>query len=214
MPSTPGVDVPPDAAAVAGRYRRLERPVSGAVALFVGIVAVGALLSLPLLQGLAVAVMVLAAVRVPVFRSSGTARLVTDAAPTAVRSDFGGPTPLPLALQWGVAEAVRRTDGGAVYDVSYLFGLRSTTMAVEALPLDDASEDLELVLTAGGRPWATYAVSVEGADSGTVVDVELRSDRRFGLRRLPQWLVAERYREAALAAQGYEVATRNVGLSL
>jgi len=42
-----------------------------------------------------------ALVRVPVFRTSGTARLVTDADPGAVRAEFEGETPPPLAFQWG-----------------------------------------------------------------------------------------------------------------
>jgi hypothetical protein len=43
------------------------------------------------------------------------------------------------------------------------------------------------------NPWATYAVSIHERDTETVVDVEWSSDRRFALRRLPQWLVAKRY---------------------
>lgn len=184
------------------------------MALLVAILAVGALLWLPLLPGLAVAVIVLAAARVPVFRSAGSTRLVTDADPRAARSDFESPTPPPLALQWGIADAVRPTDEGAVYEVTCLFGLRSTAMALETRTGDDTAADVELVLTADGRPWATYAVTIEGAEAGTEVAVVLRSDRRFGLRRLPQWFVAERYREAALAAQGYAVAGRDVSPSL
>lgn len=199
---------------MASRYRRLERPISGAAALLVAIVAVAALLWLPFLRGVAVAVVVLAAVRVPAIRSGGTARLVTDADPEAVRADFESPTPPPLALQWGIADAVRRTDGGAAYDVSYLFGLRSTTMAVEPQSVGEPDGGLELIVTAGGRPWATYAATFSATDEGTAVDVQLQSDRRFGLRRLPQWLIAERYREAALTAQGYQVTERDVDLSI
>jgi hypothetical protein len=54
---------------------------------------------------------------------------------------------------------------------------------------------LEIVVTAGGRPWATYVVSIDERGGETVVDVALASDRRFGLRRLPQWLLARRYRD-------------------
>lgn len=239
MPS-PGdaVDVPRAATAVARRYIRVERPVSGALALVVALVFVAAYLVLPLLQALVAWVVLLAAVRAPAFRSHGTARLATDADPEAVHAEFAGPTPPVLALQWGIADRVRRTDEGAVYEISYLFGLRSTTVetAVRQRPSSDeeagegvggnaagasdgsagdaASGDLELAVTAGGTPWATYVASVSERADRTVVDVEMNSDRRFGLRRLPQWLVAERYRQEALEAQGYEVLNRDAGLSL
>lgn len=182
------VGVPPEASTVARRYHRLERLVSGAVALLVA--AVAAFLRLPLLQALAVWVVVLAVVRVPVFRSNGAARLVTDAGPGTVRADFAGATPAVLAFQWGIADDVRRTGDGGVYEISYLFGLRSTRVATEvrSRPSDDVEpvDEFELLVTAGGKPWGTYAVSVDGRDGRTVVDIEVASDRRFGLRRLPQ----------------------------
>lgn len=219
--STPSddVDVPADAAAVARRYRRVERPTSWAVALLVGTAVAVSLLTFPLVQGLLVAVVVLAAVRVPLFRSDGTARLVTDASPESVRADFESPCPPLLAFQWGIADAVRATADGATYEFSYLFGMRSMTMEtdVRSPSADDggpAAEGFELVVTAAGKPWATYAVSMEERGDETAVDVSWESDRRFGLRRLPQWLVGNRYRPAALAAQGYTVVERDAGLSV
>jgi hypothetical protein len=218
MPSaTDGVDVPSDAAAAARRYRRLERPLSGAVALLVGAAVAASLVLLPVVQALLASLTVVALVRFPVFRSSGTAELVTEAPPEAVRDDFTGPTPPILAFQWGPADSVRSTPDGSRYDVSYLFGLRSVSTRTEVLGPSDSEEsadELELVVTTGGRPWATYAVSILRSGDETRVDVEWTSDRRFGLRRLPQWLVAERYREAALRAQGYDVARRDASLSL
>lgn len=217
-PSTDVVDVPTDAVAVARRYRRLERPTSVAAALLVGTAAAAALLSFPLVQGALLAGTVVLAVRVPVFRSGGTARLVTDADPGTVRTDFAGPTPPPLAFQWGIADGVRRTDDGAAYELSYLFGTRSVTMETEVRsePVDGSgpADEITLVVTAAGRPWATYVASVREGGSGTTVDVEWTSDRRFGLRRLPQTFVANRYRTEALEAQGYEVVERDARLTL
>ena len=55
----------------------------------------------------------------------------------------------------------------------------------------------------------------EGArGDDTVVDVDWTSDRRFGLRRLPQQFVADRYRTDALAVQGYRVADRDTSISI
>jgi len=104
------------------------------------------------------------------------------------------------------------------YEFSYLFGLRSTEMTVETrsnAPDAGADDDtLELVVTAGGRSWATYTVSIQRGGDDTVIDVEWASDRRFGLRRLPQQFVADRYRADAFAVQGYRVADRETSLSL
>jgi len=153
----------------------------------------------------------------PVFRPSGAARLVTDADPDAVRADFERETPPPLVFQWGIADDVRSTDDGVTYEFSYLLGLRSTEMTVETrwnTPDAGTDGDLELIVTVGGRPWATYTVSMQRDGDDTVVDVDWMSDRRFGLRRLPQRLVADRYRADALAVQGYRVADRETSLSL
>jgi len=54
-----------------------------------------------LIEAVLVGLVLGALVRVPVFRTSGTARLVTDADPGAVRAEFEGETPPPLAFQWG-----------------------------------------------------------------------------------------------------------------
>lgn len=211
MPSTNATTVPGGAAAVARRYRRLERPVSGGVALLVGVVVAAAFLSLSFVNATVVAAVVLVVARVPVFRSDGRAELTTDADSETVRADFVGAMPPPLALQWGVADEVRATEDGAVYDLSYLFGLRSVTVAVET---EANGEDVELAVTAAGRPWATYTASIADRDGETAVTVEWSSDRRFGLRRLPQWAVARRYRETVLTAQGYTVVERRANLGV
>ncbi|MFB6168548.1 MAG: hypothetical protein ABEJ43_06845 [Haloferacaceae archaeon] len=214
MPSTATdptpVDVPPDAAAVARRYLRLERPATAAVTLLAAVAGAAAVLSLALAPALAVVVGIVAALRAPLFRKRGSATLRTDADAETVRADFEGATPPPLAIQWGVADAVSRTDDGARYEVSYLFGLQSQTLAVERARPSNA--DVELVVTADEEPWATYTATVAEQDGETRVSVAWVSDRRFGLRRLPQELVARRYRDAALAAQGYEVEARDGGI--
>lgn len=160
----------------------------------------------------------LAAIRVPVFRTGGTARLTVDADPETVRAEFRGPRSPPLELQWGVADRVRRTDDGGVYEPSDLFGPRSAELAAETRQLaaeaGEPTGDFEILVSAGGRPWGTYAVSIRERDGGTELDVEVASDRRFGLRRLPQALLAERYRDDVLDAEGYPILNRDVGLSL
>lgn len=214
MPST-STGRPPAAVTVAERYQRIERPLSGAVALLVGGAVAVLLLYLPLASGLLVAAVVVLAVRAPLFEPAGTARLSTDAPPDEVRADFASATPPLLAFQWGVADDVRPTADGANYDLSYLFGLRSVTMEVETR-WDVDGADLRLVVTAAGSPWGTYDVSIEadGETGGTVVDVAWTSDRRFGLNRVPQWFVAQRYRPDALAAQGYAVVDRDADISV
>ena len=208
-------EVPEDAAAVARRYLRVERLVSGGVAVGIGLAGGAAFLLLPPLWALVPIVALIALARAPVFRSGGRARLRTDADPESVREAFAGPTPPPLVLQWGIADDVRRVDGGAAFDLSYLFGLRSVEMRVEAETIENVTEPdrVELTVTANGQPWGTYTAWIEPVEGGTGITVEVGSDRKFGLRRLPQHLVARRYRDAALEAQGYETVERSFSLS-
>lgn len=207
MPSA-SHSVPPEAAAVAQRYRRLERPVSAAVAVVGAVVAVAPLLVVPYVPALVWAGLVVVALRAPLFRTSGTARLSTDAPVEAVTDAFDGPTPPFLEFQWGIADTVRTNDAGATYEVSYLFGLRTVRMQTESRSVpapDDAFAQFELTATKSGDPWGSYDVTVCTRDGQTVVDAEWQSDRRFGLRRLPQQLIARRHRADALAARGYTV---------
>jgi len=157
-------------------------------------------------------------VRVPLLRKSGSARLRADAGLATVRADFESATPPVPAFQWGIADAVRQTAHGGTYDLSDLFGLGSVIVTTGHRSLVGAGESgggsLELAVRTGGSPWATYTVSIAEQNGGSVVDVEWTSDRRFGLRRLPQWWVAERDHTEALVAQGYTVEAREASLSL
>jgi hypothetical protein len=208
-------EVPEAAAAVAERYSRVERLVSGAVALGIGLAGGAAFLLLPPLWALVPIVALVVLARAPVFRSGGRARLRTDADPESVRDDFVGPTPPPLALQWGIADDVRASDGGAVHELSYLFGLRTAELRVDVETVEGTSRSnrVELTATANGNPWGTYTAWIEPVEDGTGITVEVESDRKFGLRRLPQYFVVQRYRDAALEAQGYEVVERSFSLS-
>ncbi|WP_229380518.1 hypothetical protein [Haloarcula marismortui] len=62
-----------------------------------------------------------------------------------------------------------------------------------------------------GTPWSRYAVDVYDQDGQAEIEYEYEyeADQRFGLRRLPQRLITDRYFEAALRAQGYTVVERN-----
>ena len=231
MPSTSdAADIPSGLDAIITRYHRLERAASGATALLVGGGAAGLILALPLWQGVLAAALVLAAFRIPLFTTGGDARLRTAATPAAVRDAFAGPRPPVLALQWGIADSVTATETGAAYDLSYLLGLRSITMtttieessstaAEESSSMADrepsaVATEFTLRVTAGGSPWGSYDVTVTEADGDTLVAIDVQSDRRFGLRGLPSWLVAQRYYDAALDAQGYTVLDRQRSLSL
>lgn len=199
---------------VVARYRRIERAVSWGAAILIGLLAAGLLFSLPLWQGLLAAAVVVVAFRVPLFTTAGAARLRTEASPAAVRDTFAGPQPPVLALQWAVADEVTATETGANYEISYLFGLRSITMSTTVTASSATSADFNLQVTAGDKPWGTYAVTLTEQDGATLAAIEVQSDRRFGLRALPAWLVSQRYYDAALSAQGYTVVTRERSLSL
>jgi len=212
MPSSDTGGVPPATRRIVERYGRIERMVSGLVAVLTGVLVAAAILTLPLLPGLAAALLVVTAVRVPAFGTDGRLELSTDHAPDAVLADFEGPRPPVLAFQWGRADRVRETDDGTALEFSYLAGRRSVTMSLESQRRTDGT--LELTILENERPWGRYLVRIRDNRGETVVDVDYGSERRFGLRRLPQMLVARRYREAVLRTQGYEVRTSGVGLTV
>jgi hypothetical protein len=201
MPSSVQRPQPRDPPPAVERYRRFERAAAWGLTLSAALVAVLVYLSLPLVPGVAAAVLVLLALRVPVLRPSGSARLLSQADPEAVRAEFAGPTPPVLAFQWGVADSVRPTPDGAVYEVSSLFGLLTSTVRVESHTAEDGTVELEVII--GDRRTTTYAVDADAHRGGTAVDVRFETHRRFGLRRLPGLVVAGRFRSAVYDALGY-----------
>jgi len=71
-----------------------------------------------------------------------------------------------------------------------------------------------LEILVNDKPWATYTARISDDDDHTTIDVEYTSDRRFGLRRVPQQLLAKRFRDAAIMAQGYTVVERDAHFGL
>lgn len=211
MPSPTGGDRRESAVAVAQRYLGRERPLSALVAVVVVSVFFGTYLATSLLPAVAVGAALVVVVRAPVLRPHGTVRLRSDDDPKTVREAFTGPTPPVLAFQWGIADEVASEDGATTYTVSYLFGLRSVDFTVRTRTgtTTDGAGQVELDVTTNGQQWATYTATIREDGDQTVVDVEYNSGRRFGLRRLPQQLVARRYRDEALEAQGYAVVERD-----
>ena len=212
MPSTrQDVDRPSDAVAVANRYLRRERPLSALVALIVVAIFVGTFLATSLVPALVIGAALVLLTRAPIIRSRGSVRLQTDADVESVVDSFTGATPPVLAFQWGIADRISTEDGRVRYHISYLFGLRSVAVTVETETeiAANGTQHVELTVTANERPWSTYAVRISRTADRTVIEYEYEADRRFGLRRIPQRLVAVRYRDEALSAQGYTVVDRD-----
>jgi hypothetical protein len=130
-------------------------------------------------------------------------RLVVD--------EFAGPTLPVLAFQWGVVDAVRTDEAGRVeYPVSYLFGLRSAVAGVDReTTVTDAGHCVELTVDVDGSPWATYTATITAADGSSHIEVQYESNRRFGLRRVPQQRLAARFRDEALETQGCRLVSRD-----
>jgi hypothetical protein len=210
MSSPTDTDRPAEAVTVAQQYLGRERPLSALLVVVVVSLFTGTYVRTSLLPAVLVGVVLLVALRAPVLRPHGSVRLRSDNSPQAVQSVFEGPTPPVLALQWGVADTVTIENEAAVYSTSYLFGLRSveTTVRTEAETTANGDTRVEMDITMGGQPWATYTATSTADADGTVVEVEYDSNRRFGLRRVPQQILAHRYRDDALNAQGYVVVER------
>ena len=216
MPSESNVERPRDVSAVAERYFRAQALAIALLVVFVEGVILGTYLAISFLPAVVVGLSLIGVAWAPVFRTGGTFHLRTDDSPDAVVDALTGPVPPVLPLHWGMADEVDADGDAVTYRTSFLFGLRTTTVTVrtrtETAP--DGTRRVELDLEENGDPWATYTADVNSDDSGTEIGVEYASERRFGLRRLPQALVTGRYREEALATQGYTIVERKrkVGL--
>ncbi|ELZ07849.1 hypothetical protein [Natrialba aegyptia] len=217
MSATAGVEVPDQIRTLTERYTRTERFLTLLVAAVAVIAVFGAFVVLPYFAALGLSLAAIALVRVPLLETEGELHLRTDADPDAVRNEFASALPPALPFQWGGAETVRSTADGGVYEFSYLFGRRSITMAVTVRSGPEtrsAGADCEIDVTAGGKPWGRYRVSVEEDGENTAVVVAFESTRRYALNRLTQLVAANRYQEEAYAAQGYTVVDRDRSLTL
>lgn len=216
MESPQNIDRRQDAVKVAQRYLRRERVVSSLTAIGVAAVFLGTYFLSSLLIAVGVGVAIVVLLRLPIVSPDGSVRLTTTADPETVLASFTGPTPPVLAFQWGIADTVCIEEGTAMYHISYLFGLRSVTVGVESerVSSDDDTQVIELRVTTNQQPWSTYTVRVSRRNAQTVVEYDYASARQFGLRRIPQRVVAARFREAALEAQGYAVDSRTEQIGL
>ncbi|WP_217642024.1 hypothetical protein [Halostagnicola kamekurae] len=163
-----------------------------------------------LLPAAATAALLVVVARAPILQSRGRFRLKTDDSQETIVDAFTGPKPPVLAFLWGLADEVTSNGNTVKYKTYYLFGLRSVEMVVqrqtETTP--DGNKRITLDVTANGKPWATYTSILHEQPDHTAIDVEYTSNRRFDLRDLPKQLLARRYRDATLEAQGYTVETR------
>jgi hypothetical protein len=216
MPSTNDIERSQEALNVAKRYLRRERPLSALVVALAVSVFLGTYLATSLLPAVVVAAILLIAVRAPVLQSRGTIRLQTDDDLETVVGEFTGPTPPVLALQWGIANEVATKDSMAIYPVSYLFGLRSAEVVVHTHTdtTSNGGYQIESEVTLNDQPWATYTSTISSTNEHTDIEVVYTSNRRFGLRRIPQQLLAKRYRDDVLTAQGYTVVERDAHVGL
>ncbi len=211
MPSRQPIDRPEAGVAVAEQYLRRERPVSALIVVLVVSVFLGTYLATSLLPAILVGVVLLIGTRVPILRPRGTVHLRTNDDVGTVLQSFTGPTPPVLVFQWGIADNVRSQDSTVTYQISYLFGLRSVELTVQTQTntTQDGAHQVELDVTASGQPWSTHTATIHRQDGQTAITYEYTSNRRFGLRRVPQRIVAHRYRTKALAEQGYTVVGRD-----
>jgi hypothetical protein len=192
------------------RYRRTERLIrAGVIAALTAVtVALAVLTNLLVAGGAFLAILV--ALRAPLVNPGGTTVAVTDADPEAVRDVVAGPYPPMLALVWGRGEEVTATPTGGRCEWSLFGGLRSATVTWDAEPVDGGRR---VTYRVDGTPVATYDVTVTHESGETVVEIDAGYARRVGLRVLPSFLAASRYRDAVWAAQGYELRERDWSLA-
>lgn len=189
---------------------------SGLLIVLVVSVFLGTYLATSLLPAVLVGAGLVVVTRAPLIQPHGTVRLRTDEQPDAVVESFTSPTPPVLVFQWGIADQITAEDGQVTYRLTYLFGLRSVevTVSTRTVQVPDGECQVEMEVTVGGQPWSTYVATVDTKHGQTIVEYEYTTNRRFGLRRLPQRYVANRYRDKALRAQGYVVVGRDEQYSI
>ena len=210
MPDNQHVDPPEAATTVAEQYLRRERPTSALVSVVVVAVFLGTFYATSLLPAIAVGVGLLVLVRAPIIRLEGTARLRSEESVNAVAAAFSGPTPPVLPFQWGIADEVTTDGTTATYHISYLLGMRTVEMTVrtDTTIRDDGVREVRVEVAVNDAPWSTYTATIDRHDDWTMIEYTYESNRRIGLRRLPQRRIAKRYRDSALRAQGYTVLNR------
>lgn len=207
--------VPSAVRTAARRYWRHTLALRALVALVYFPVSVAILLTLPYLPALAVIVVLLGTLAGPLFNPGGAIELTTDRSPAAVCEDFTSATPPVVGFQAALADEIRPTETGAEYDLSTALGLRSATMTIETKRFeDDAAADIEIVVTVGDKPWGRYTVTTHKRGDDTTVMITAVPDRRFGVRRLPDFVFGRRYRARLFDGQGYTLVADNTSLSI
>jgi len=207
--------VPSAVRTAARRYWRRTLALRALVALVYFPVSVAILLTLPYLPALAVIIVLLGTLAAPLFTTGGTIELTTDRSPAAVRDEFTSATPPVVGFQAALADEIRPTETGAEYDLSTALGLRSATMVVETKRFeDDADADVEIVVTVGDKPWGRYTVRTHKRGGDTAVTITAVPDRRFGVRRLPDFVFGRRYRRHLFDGQGYTLVDDDTSLSI
>ncbi|RKS75915.1 hypothetical protein BDK61_4533 [Haloarcula quadrata] len=211
MPSNQQLARPQQVLTIANSYLKRERPATALLPVAALLVVAGVFAVTSFLPAIVVGGLLTTGFLVPLIQPRGTVRLRTDTDVTSVVDSFTSPVPPILPLQWGTADEVVVEDGIPVYTLSYLFGLRSVEISLhrDSRSISDGSHRINLQLRMDGTPWSRYAVDVYDQDGQAEIEYEYEADQRLGLRRLPQRLIADRYFEAALRAQGYTVVERN-----
>lgn len=267
------IDPPPAVSTLARGYWRRTLVLRSVLGLGWFLACLALLATFPFLPAVALIVVLIGALVAPVFRTNGQIRLRTDRDVKIVREDFCGPTPPLFGFQAALADDIRSTPDGAEYDLSALFGLRSSTMSIQAhqysadsandvvdrIHGDDATDSsdatdassitdvdngrnvvtesetvndtdstdstdstdtdvnapaLELTVTVDDHPWGHYRIMTRERQGETDVVIEAESTRRFSIRRLPDWIVAKRYRARLFDAQGYRLLAHDSTLSV
>lgn len=199
-------------------YWRRVLALRGALGVIWFVLCVSMFFVLPSLPAIVVIALLIVLLAVPLYKSGGDIELTTGRDADTVADDFAGSVPPILALQAVLADEIRRTETGFEYDLSSALGLWSTTMRIE---IDRATDDPDptktgftLDVSVGDQSWGTYAVTAREREGKTDVTIEAASNRRFGIRRLPDWVVARRYRDRLFDAQGYTLVAERSALSL
>ena len=215
--TTDNTDLPTAVHSAASRYWRRTLALRGVLGVGYSVITVVLVFTLPYILSLPTLVVLIGTLVAPVHKTGGVIELTTDRDADAVRDDFTTGIPPILGFQAALADDIRPAETGAEYDLSSVLGLRSKTMRVEAARVADTGDSdapIELTVTVGGDPWGRYQVTIAERDDETAVTITINPDRRFGVRRLPDFIFGRRYRRHLFEPQGYTLVTDDTSVSL
>lgn len=155
--------------------------------------------------------------RSPIYHRDVHIELETDKDVESVFDEFSGPLSPALTFTWAIAQSIDCEGESVEYEIPGQLGISSGSIkasSTDSLCEDEKSQNLRIDLTSDGHPIWENNIQIKSGETKTNIQIDSVSKRRFGLIRLPQFLLTDRYFDQAMEAQGYDVIGRTTRLKI